>query len=136
MLDAILGIGASFDWISPFSKLVDRLISGPRHTFHIPYKRSPWSGREIQHALRKNKIKVGIGMVVGDTILLDVRLKQARYAQSLLERWGIPIDNPLPTQVKKRQRYVSAASYQCKHCGTRYRRWRSKCSQCGAPIGE
>jgi hypothetical protein len=98
MLDTILEIGATFDWISPLAAVIGNMMNGPSHTFLIPYGSSPLSGREIAWMLSKRGVKSWGQMVVSGTLTVSVRLNQARWAQYLLEQAGVPIENPLPAQ--------------------------------------
>ena len=98
MIDTILGIGASLDWISPLASVLGDLLNGPSHTFLIPYAASPLSGREVSWLLGKRGVKSWGHMVVSGTLMVSVRLSQARWAQHLLEQEGVPIENPLPAQ--------------------------------------
>jgi hypothetical protein len=103
MLDTILGIGASFDWISPLASVLGDMLNGPSHTFLIPYRASPLSGREISWMLGKRGVKSWGYMVVTGTLMLNVRQSQAQWAQRLLEQAGIPIENPVPAQGRARR---------------------------------
>jgi hypothetical protein len=103
MLDTILEAGASFDWISPLASILGDIMNGPSHTFLIPYDSSPLSGREIAWMLGKRGVKTWGLMVVSGTLMVSVRLNQARWAQHLLEQSGVPLENPLPAQAGKRQ---------------------------------
>lgn len=103
MLDTILEAGASFDWISPLASILGDIMNGPSHTFLIPYDSSPLSGREIAWMLGKRGVKTWGLMVVSGTLMVSVRLNQARWAQHLLEQSGIPLENPLPAQARKRR---------------------------------
>jgi hypothetical protein len=110
MLDTILEAGASFDWISPLASILGDIMNGPSHTFLIPYDSSPLSGREIAWLLGKRGVKTWGLMVVSGTLLVSVRLNQARWAQHLLEQSGVPLENPLPAQTRKRQSGSKRAS--------------------------
>ena len=98
MFDAILGVGASFDWISPLASVLGDLLNGPSHTFLVPYESSPLSGREIAWMLSKRGVRSWGHMIVSGTLMVSVRLGQARWAQQLLEQAGVPIENPVPAQ--------------------------------------
>lgn len=98
MIDTILGIGASFDWISPLASILGDMMNGPSHTFLVPYRASPLSGREISWMLGKRGVRSWGYMVVTGTLMFNVRQSQARWAQHLLEQEGIPIENPVPAQ--------------------------------------
>ena len=103
MLDTMLEAGASFDWISPLASILGDIMNGPSPTFLIPYDSSPLSGREIAWMLGKRGVKTWGLMVVSGTLMVSVRLNQARWAQHLLEQSGVPLENPLPAQARKRQ---------------------------------
>ena len=96
MLDSILGIASTFDWISPVAGFMGDLVNGPSHTFLIPWASCPLSGREIGQMLRKRGVKYWGMMIVSGTLMVSVRLNQARWAQHLLDQAGVPIENPLP----------------------------------------
>ena len=104
MLDTILGIGASFDWISPLASVFGELVHGPTHTFLIPYSASPLSGREIGWLLGKRGVKCWGLMVVSGTLMVSVRESQVGWAQQVLEQAGVPLENPVPTQSRKDNR--------------------------------
>jgi hypothetical protein len=103
MLERLLEIGASFDWITPLASILGDVMNGPSHTFLIPYGSSPLSGREIGWMLGKRGVKCWGLMVVSGTLMVSVRLGQARWAQHLLEQAGVPIENPVPGQAGSRQ---------------------------------
>jgi hypothetical protein len=98
MLDSLLEAGASFDWISPLASILGDIMNGPSHTFLIPYDSTPLSGREIAWMLGRRGVKTWGLMVVSGTLMVSVRLNQARWAQHLLEQSGVPVENPLPAQ--------------------------------------
>ena len=104
MLDPILEIGASFDWISPLAGFLGGFLNGPSYTFLIPYEGCPLSGREIAWMLGKRGVKSWGHMIVSGTFMISVRLAQARRAQHYLEQAGVPIKNPLPAQERTRRR--------------------------------
>ncbi len=95
MFDRILKIGASLDWISPLASVLGDAMNGPSHTFLIPYDSSPLSGRDIAWMLSKHGIKSWGHIVVSGTLMVSVRLSQARWAQHLLEQDGVPLENPV-----------------------------------------
>jgi hypothetical protein len=92
MSHKLLAAGASMDWISPLLALLGNVRNGPSYTFLIPYD-TGWSGREVISLLRQNGIKTWGHMVVSDTLMLTVRLAQAEWAQYLLDRAAIPVEN-------------------------------------------
>ena len=97
MIDKILGVGASLDWISPLASVLGDVVNGPSHTFLIPYDSCPLSGREVEILLRRQGVKSWGHMVVSGTLMVSVRLSQARWAEHLLEDAGVPIENPAAT---------------------------------------
>ena len=111
MLDSILGIASTFDWISPVAGFMGDLMNGPSHTFLIPWASCPLNGREIGQMLRKRGVKYWGLMIVSGTLMISVRLNQARWAQHLLEQAGVPIENPLPaSEMSRRSQRVSSPS--------------------------
>ena len=104
MLDKVLGVAASIDWITPLASVLGDLMNGPSHTFLIPYSASPLSGREIGWLLGKRGVKCWGLMVVSGTLMVSVRLGQATWAQQILEQAGVPLENPVPTQVQRGNR--------------------------------
>lgn len=94
MFDKILAIGSVFDWITPLAAYAQDFLYGPSHTFGIPHDIG-WSGREIAGLLNRHGIQTWGLMIVSDTLMVSVRESQARWAQYLLQREGIPIDNPV-----------------------------------------
>jgi hypothetical protein len=88
----ILGILTVFDWISPLIAIVQNLANHPSHTFLVPAN-CGWSGSQIEHMLKRHGVHVWGRMTVRRTFMLTVRRKQARWAQYLLQREGIPIQH-------------------------------------------
>jgi hypothetical protein len=91
MLSKFLEFGTVFDWISPLVAMMQDIANGPSHTFFIP-ENCGWSGREIEHLLRRHGVATWGLMIVDHLIMLTVREAQAHWAQYLLEREGIPIE--------------------------------------------
>ena len=90
MIDKLLEYGTIFDWISPLVAEIQDIANGPSHTFLIP-EGCGWSGREIDNLLRNRGIKTWGLMIVDHLIMITVRQAQAWWAQTLLDREGIPI---------------------------------------------
>jgi hypothetical protein len=65
--------------------------NGPSHTFLIDRRRCPFSGLQIENLLTEHGIRVWGKLIVCDDIMLTVRRAQAKWAQYLLEKEGIPI---------------------------------------------
>ena len=104
MWDAILDYGTVFDWISPVIAFIQDLLYGPSAAFLVP-EDAGWSGREIQKLLSDHGIKVWGLMIVSNTIMFNVRQAQARWAEYLLLRAGVPFEGGLPHSTRyKRSR--------------------------------
>lgn len=106
MLDRIFEISAYFDWISPLMACIQDVVNGPAYTFRVP-EACGWSGLQIERMLHDHGVRIWGQMIVKHTLLFTVRLAQARWAQYLLQRAGISIDNPLlssPTRRRPRAR--------------------------------
>ena len=103
MFDTMLGIVAATDWITPLAGFVGDFVNGPSHTFLIPYGGCPLSGRDVGRLLGKRGVRCWGLQVIGGTLMVSVRLNQARWAQHLLEQAGVPIENPLPAQDRTRR---------------------------------
>ena len=91
MLDNLLHLMASFDLISPILAIAQNIANGPSHTFLIP-ENCGWSGRQIEHMLRRHGIKTWGLMIIARKLRITVRVAQARWAQYLLDREGIPVE--------------------------------------------
>jgi hypothetical protein len=91
MLDKMLEVGACFDWITPLVTVAQDLANGPGHTFLIPQE-CGWSGRDIAGLLRRRGVKSWGLMVVDHSLLVRVTLRQARWAEYILESAGIPLE--------------------------------------------
>lgn len=103
MLDWFLEVASFFDWISPLMAGIQDLLNGPSHTFLVP-EACGWSGRQIEQLLRAHGIRLWGKMVVHGSIMFTVPLTQARWAQHLLAREGIPIQNPLRGRARRTER--------------------------------
>ena len=95
--DDLLGVAATFDWITPLYGFFRDWLEGPSHTFLITYAACPLSGRDIGRLLGKRGVKCWGLQIVSGTLMVSVKEKQARWAQHWLEQASVPIENPLPT---------------------------------------
>ena len=111
MFDKILEFGTVFDWISPLIAAVQDITNGPSHTFMM-HENCGWSGRAIANTLRRHGVKTWGHMIVNHSIMITVRRKQARWAQYLLEREGIPIQYGL---IAEKGATVSHPTRRAKH---------------------
>jgi len=90
MFDKLLEIGSAFDWISPVAAIIGDTLNGPSHTFLIPIHASPMTGREIARLLKRRGVDSWGHMIVSSTLMISVRQAQAKWAQHILDRAGIP----------------------------------------------
>jgi hypothetical protein len=89
-VDKWLSLGATSDWISPLTAMIQDWLNGPPHDFYIDWN-AGWSVNEIKKLLKRNHVRVwGAGLVDG-MIVFSVRQVQASRVQSLLEQKGVPI---------------------------------------------
>lgn len=93
MLDKLFEISQYFNWISPLLACIQDVINGPAYTFLIP-EDCGWSGLQIERMLRENGVRIWGQMIFRRTIMFTVREAQVKWAQHLLQREGIPIQNP------------------------------------------
>jgi len=86
-------LGISFDWISPLIAIAGDIANGRNtRTFLIPAN-CGWTGREIERLLNRNGITTWGLMIINETFTISVRQSQAEWAQYVLERAGIPMEN-------------------------------------------
>jgi hypothetical protein len=78
------------DVASPLTADMLDLVNGPSHTFFVDAG-CGWSGWAISSILTSHGVRVWGKMVVMGDIMFTVRRAQARWAQYLLERAGVPI---------------------------------------------
>lgn len=109
MNERLMALGASFDWISPVVALIRDLLHGPRHGFEIGAG-SPLSGLQIEQLLRDNGIRTWGLMAVDDSVLLTVPKQQARWAQYILTRNGVPIASGANADWPNRRRVAGSGS--------------------------
>jgi hypothetical protein len=65
-------------------------VNGPSHTFFVRAERG-WRANEIDRLLRGHGVHVWGEIIVAGDMMFTVRRAQARWAQYLLERAGVPI---------------------------------------------
>lgn len=88
--DRFLSIGSTPDWISPLLGLIQDFTNGPRHTFYVA-RACGLSVNQIKGLLRRQGVKVWGDMIIDDMIVFSVRQPQARWADYILRREGVPI---------------------------------------------
>ena len=107
MLDTILEIAATPDWISPTIALIQTWRNHPSVGFAIPTD-TEWNLYAIRELLTCVGVKVWGLALVDHKIIFRVRQAQAAYTQYLLERAGIPYqgglaDTPKTTSQRKNE---------------------------------
>jgi len=90
MLGQLLKLGMVFDWISPVAALVQNVVNGPSHVFAIP-EQAGWRGADIERLLARYGISLWGRMVINGCLVFSVRQAQARWAEYVLQRAGLPI---------------------------------------------
>lgn len=91
MLRRMVDLGANLDWMSPIGVLVQSVINGPSHGFVIP-RACGWSGKQIMRLMREHGITAWGMLITAKSIMFVVKRNQAGWAQYLLQRHGIPIE--------------------------------------------
>ncbi len=120
MIDDLLKLGSTFDWISPLVAFVQDWRNGPSDGFSVPLA-SGWSTREVRSLLTGYGIKVWGMMLVADSLIFSVRRTQAGFAEFLLTRAGVPYrtsyrgrkattpGRPSPTPITHRRDWLAAS---------------------------
>jgi hypothetical protein len=112
MFDRFVAIGSELDWITPVLTWLTDMRSGGSVGYNIPVD-AGWSALAIQMMLHEAGVRIwGLSIVAG---IITFRLKrsQARYAQYLLERNGIPYQGGMDitsSKSKEHQRQSSLRS--------------------------
>ena len=96
MIDEVLNVGSTFDWISPVLASAQDIVNGPSHTFLIP-DQCGWSGYGIRDLLQWSGVQTWGLMIVSDTLMVSVPKESSSWAFSVLSRNGIPVENPPAT---------------------------------------
>ena len=107
MIDKALGIGASFDLVSPVALVVGKIIHGGGYELGIVADSLPGSPRDVCRLLSRNGITNWAPQLVGGTLLIQVKNQDAARACTLLQRHDITVENPLP-DAPRRQRQKRA----------------------------
>jgi hypothetical protein len=76
--------------LDPLTAGLQDVLEGPNHTFFVPAT-SGWSGLEIERLLARYGVRIWGRQIVKGEIMLTVREPQARWAQYLLDRNGVPL---------------------------------------------
>jgi hypothetical protein len=118
MWDTLLEIGSAFDWISPIGSLVGDVLNGPSHTFLIPIDSCGYSGRDIARMLKRRGVDSWGHMIVSGTLMISVRQTQARWAQHLLDRAGIPVEHHVACELANRSPQTTTSSDRRRRSGS------------------
>lgn len=91
-LDDLLQVGAAFDWITPTWAILKDMANGPVARFGI-MANVGFDRGDIRRLLSKNGVESWgyIYNLGGDLIMLSVREHQARWANYVLQREGVPV---------------------------------------------
>ncbi len=90
MLDDLLAIGSSFDWLTPLIDLHKDLNNGPHHDFCID-RYAGWSAGKIRRLLKRRGVRLWGLSYTDDLIIFRVKESQVQRAQYLLLQANIPI---------------------------------------------
>ncbi len=90
MVNPLLEFGTNFDWISPALAAVRDVANGGNYTFFVP-EGCGWAARDIRLMLQGHGVRVWGLMTVNRLIMLTVRRAQARWAEYLMLRYGVPL---------------------------------------------
>lgn len=89
MIDKILKYGSMFDWITPIFTWIQDFRNHPSVGYNIDVN-GGWSALAIGRLMKESGVKIWGLTIFGDIITFRVRVSQARYAQYLMVRQGIP----------------------------------------------
>lgn len=104
MLDKLLDIGASFDWITPTWAFIQDAANGNPADFGIPAN-AGFDRGDIKRLLSKRGINVW-GLMYntgGDLLMFTVHKSQARQTRTALQQAGVPILYAPATSVDREQ---------------------------------
>ncbi|MCG3211058.1 MAG: hypothetical protein FOGNACKC_04695 [Anaerolineae bacterium] len=91
-LDQILTVGSTLDWISPLIGLIQDFTNGPSYNFYVD-RLAGYSVNDLTGILKRNGVYVWGDMIAEGMIIFTVRRAQARWADYLLRRAGVPVLN-------------------------------------------
>jgi hypothetical protein len=94
-----------FDWITPAVNIAETVVNDPTPlqsnswTFFVPYQqalKAGYNGRDIEQLFKRSGIYFWGSQITNGEFFCSVRLDQARQAEELLQRHGIPLKFNLP----------------------------------------
>jgi hypothetical protein len=92
MIDRLLSLGSTPDWIRPLVGIIKDFTNGPYYRFYVD-RNAGWSVNAIKRLLNSYGVHVWGDIIANDMIIFTVRQAQAQWAQYLLQRAGVPILN-------------------------------------------
>ena len=110
---------SQFDLITPTIGVIEDLINDPTllqsnsWTFFVPYHRSldgGWNKEDIRNLMHQHGIKTWHWQFTNGEFFFSVNLEQAQWAEYLLLRHGVPLNEkylgaPRPNQKSTRQKH-------------------------------
>lgn len=91
-IDFLLKVGASMDMVTPLWAMFQDAVRGPHSVFMVAYDACAYSGREIAGMLNAKGIENWGWLVVWDTLMFSVAERHVRWAQSVLQKAGVPVE--------------------------------------------
>lgn len=88
-MDDFLRYGTAFDWVTPLLGALQSLRHGRSVGFRVPANTGN-NAAYIRRLLAAYGIASWGHLWVGDSLLFHVRLRQARFAEHVLSRAGVP----------------------------------------------
>ena len=86
LLDGLAGLDL-VDWVD---EVCGNILYGPHRRFYVP-RECGWSGHDIELLLHRHGVRIwGRGFTPTD-ICFNVKTRQAKWAEYLLERKGVTI---------------------------------------------
>ncbi len=90
-----------FDWITPSIGFLEDIINDPTllqsntWTFFVPYDqaiKSGWNAFDVEDLMKQHGIKMWGSQITGGEFFFSVKLEQAQWAEYLLLRYGVPVN--------------------------------------------
>ena len=114
MIETLIDIGATLDWITPLIDFIKDAKNGPRHSFFVD-RYAGWSANDIERMLKQRDIEMWGIVFFRDSIAFDVKEADASRAQNILQSNNVPIIQGVlspPAGMYKAQLYTySSSSY-------------------------
>jgi hypothetical protein len=88
MIDKLIEVGSTFDWITPLFTFLQDFRNRPSVGYNVPVD-GGWSAYAISDLLKAHGIKVWGLTIFQGTIMFRLRAAQAEYAQYLFAQNGV-----------------------------------------------